>query len=162
MHAGWLSGHCAHLLDRHVSAGSARCGLPTSPLALCLRPHLSHSPLRPKRSIAYPPTRPLAQPHRPPIRPHPPLRPKRSSSWGRSSPSAGLPLPIMMNLAGCTMEMPSRSTVFWPPAAARESRGQQIKQQAAGEEMCAMELCHGRPFNGHAEQLQQQQHIQVV
>mmetsp|Transcript_8019 Transcript_8019/g.34117 ORF Transcript_8019/g.34117 Transcript_8019/m.34117 type:complete len:352 (-) Transcript_8019:215-1270(-) len=43
--------------------------------------------------------------------------PKRSSSCGRSSPSSGLPEPIMMNLAGCVMEIPSRSTVFQPPAA---------------------------------------------
>mmetsp|Transcript_5544 Transcript_5544/g.12273 ORF Transcript_5544/g.12273 Transcript_5544/m.12273 type:complete len:327 (+) Transcript_5544:696-1676(+) len=42
--------------------------------------------------------------------------PKRSSSWGRSSPSAGFPEPIMMNLAGCTMEIPSRSTVLTPDA----------------------------------------------
>ena len=46
--------------------------------------------------------------------------PKRSRSCGRSSPSSGFPLPIMMNFAGCVMEMPSRSTVFHPPAA--ESR----------------------------------------
>mmetsp|Transcript_98079 Transcript_98079/g.263626 ORF Transcript_98079/g.263626 Transcript_98079/m.263626 type:complete len:270 (+) Transcript_98079:172-981(+) len=43
--------------------------------------------------------------------------PKRSSSWGLSSPSSGLPLPTRMNLAGCRMLMPSRSTVFQPPAA---------------------------------------------
>mmetsp|Transcript_68807 Transcript_68807/g.108485 ORF Transcript_68807/g.108485 Transcript_68807/m.108485 type:complete len:220 (-) Transcript_68807:522-1181(-) len=43
--------------------------------------------------------------------------PKRSNSWGRSSPSSGLPLPTRMNLAGWRMLMPSRSTVFQPPAA---------------------------------------------
>mmetsp|Transcript_10852 Transcript_10852/g.30335 ORF Transcript_10852/g.30335 Transcript_10852/m.30335 type:complete len:213 (+) Transcript_10852:193-831(+) len=43
--------------------------------------------------------------------------PKRSRSWGRSSPSSGLPEPIMINLAGWVMEIPSRSTVFHPPAA---------------------------------------------
>mmetsp|Transcript_9255 Transcript_9255/g.40683 ORF Transcript_9255/g.40683 Transcript_9255/m.40683 type:complete len:213 (-) Transcript_9255:646-1284(-) len=43
--------------------------------------------------------------------------PKRSRSWGRSSPSSGLPDPIMINLAGWVMEIPSRSTVFHPPAA---------------------------------------------
>mmetsp|Transcript_12028 Transcript_12028/g.35472 ORF Transcript_12028/g.35472 Transcript_12028/m.35472 type:complete len:317 (+) Transcript_12028:141-1091(+) len=42
--------------------------------------------------------------------------PKRSSSCGRSSPSCGLPLPIMMNLAGCTIDTPSRSTVLRPDA----------------------------------------------
>mmetsp|Transcript_144035 Transcript_144035/g.359112 ORF Transcript_144035/g.359112 Transcript_144035/m.359112 type:complete len:271 (+) Transcript_144035:354-1166(+) len=43
--------------------------------------------------------------------------PKRSSNWGRSSPSSGLPLPTRMNLAGCRTLIPSRSTVFQPPAA---------------------------------------------
>lgn len=33
-----------------------------------------------------------------------------------SQRTAGLPLPIMMNLAGCAMEMPSRSTVLTPDA----------------------------------------------
>mmetsp|Transcript_3203 Transcript_3203/g.11572 ORF Transcript_3203/g.11572 Transcript_3203/m.11572 type:complete len:217 (+) Transcript_3203:625-1275(+) len=46
--------------------------------------------------------------------------PKRSNNCGRNSPSSGLPLPIMMNFAGCVKEIPSRSTVFHPPAA--ESR----------------------------------------
>mmetsp|Transcript_10397 Transcript_10397/g.38565 ORF Transcript_10397/g.38565 Transcript_10397/m.38565 type:complete len:231 (-) Transcript_10397:542-1234(-) len=46
--------------------------------------------------------------------------PNRSRSCGRSSPSSGFPLPIMMNFAGCVIEIPSRSTVFHPPAA--ESR----------------------------------------
>mmetsp|Transcript_45829 Transcript_45829/g.76416 ORF Transcript_45829/g.76416 Transcript_45829/m.76416 type:complete len:209 (-) Transcript_45829:704-1330(-) len=45
------------------------------------------------------------------------LRPKRSSSCGRSSPSSSLPEPTMMNLAGCEMDTPSRSTVFHPEAA---------------------------------------------
>mmetsp|Transcript_20844 Transcript_20844/g.58074 ORF Transcript_20844/g.58074 Transcript_20844/m.58074 type:complete len:250 (-) Transcript_20844:550-1299(-) len=44
-------------------------------------------------------------------------RPNRSSSCGRSSPSCGLPEPIMIKRAGCTMEMPSRSTVLTPLAA---------------------------------------------
>mmetsp|Transcript_32713 Transcript_32713/g.52442 ORF Transcript_32713/g.52442 Transcript_32713/m.52442 type:complete len:409 (-) Transcript_32713:61-1287(-) len=43
--------------------------------------------------------------------------PNRSRSCGRSSPSSGFPLPIMMNFAGCVSEIPSRSTVFHPPAA---------------------------------------------
>mmetsp|Transcript_11746 Transcript_11746/g.20905 ORF Transcript_11746/g.20905 Transcript_11746/m.20905 type:complete len:294 (+) Transcript_11746:491-1372(+) len=43
--------------------------------------------------------------------------PKRSNSWGRSSPSSGLPLPTRMKRAGWLMLMPSRSTVFQPDAA---------------------------------------------
>mmetsp|Transcript_14492 Transcript_14492/g.43809 ORF Transcript_14492/g.43809 Transcript_14492/m.43809 type:complete len:285 (-) Transcript_14492:206-1060(-) len=45
------------------------------------------------------------------------LSPNRSSSWGRSSPSVGLPDPIITNLAGWAMETPSRSTVLMPEAA---------------------------------------------
>mmetsp|Transcript_16060 Transcript_16060/g.39982 ORF Transcript_16060/g.39982 Transcript_16060/m.39982 type:complete len:226 (-) Transcript_16060:121-798(-) len=47
--------------------------------------------------------------------------PKRSSSWGRSSPSSGLPEPTRMKRAGWLMEIPSRSTVFQPEAAESSS-----------------------------------------
>mmetsp|Transcript_133534 Transcript_133534/g.188674 ORF Transcript_133534/g.188674 Transcript_133534/m.188674 type:complete len:215 (+) Transcript_133534:540-1184(+) len=43
--------------------------------------------------------------------------PKRSNNCGRNSPSSGFPLPTKMNLAGWRILMPSRSTVFQPPAA---------------------------------------------
>lgn len=43
------------------------------------------------------------------------------ATWRLPRPRAcGLPEPIMMKRAGCTMEMPSRSTVLMPEAALQQ------------------------------------------
>jgi energy-coupling factor transporter ATP-binding protein EcfA2 len=45
-------------------------------------------------------------------------RPNRSSSCGRSSPSSGFMVPTSRNLEACRSEIPSRSTLALPVAAA--------------------------------------------
>ena len=49
-------------------------------------------------------------------------KPKRSNSWGRSSPSSGLPLPTNTKRAGWRTDRPSRSTTFSPEAATSISK----------------------------------------
>ena len=49
-------------------------------------------------------------------------KPNRSKSWGRNSPSSGLPLPTKTNLAGWRILKPSRSTTFSPEAATSISK----------------------------------------
>ena len=75
--------------------------------------------------------------------PSPPARPAPQTprlACGRSSPSAGLPLPIMMNLAGCWMEMPSRSTVFCPPAAAGGTEGRRAGRAGGACQIVMLQL----------------------